>query len=200
MMIREIEWEKGFNPILMKDDSQIKVRMFDSEDILDDIAEADYKEMLVKRTVCSYCSVETATFLVWHLKYISLGSFMFSFPSCNDHHWILEGNDAHICMGDWVSTFVSKWKKDNELKSVGWSEGEYGHIPDGDPYLTEGRISEYTRNKRLLENSIDKFIKKCEGPNFYGTRVCKACYCRMACKVGQYVCHEPSFIQPRISG
>jgi hypothetical protein len=79
MMIREIEWEKGFNPILMKDDSQIKVRMFDSEDILGDIAEADYKEMLAKKAVCSFCSVETATFLNWNLRYTSVGFFMFCF-------------------------------------------------------------------------------------------------------------------------
>jgi len=142
-MIREIEWEKGIDPKLLKDDSQIKIRMFDSEDKLDDIAEADYKEILAKKTVCSFCSVETATFLNWNLRYTSLGFFMFSFPSCNDHHWILEDNVAHICMGDWVSTFLSKWRKDNELKGKGVSRWIYGHIPNGEPYLPGGRYSEY---------------------------------------------------------
>jgi len=68
MMIREIEWEKGFNPELLKDDSQIKIRMFDEEDILDDIARDDYNEMLAKKAVCSYCGVETPTFLNWILR------------------------------------------------------------------------------------------------------------------------------------
>jgi hypothetical protein len=199
MMIREKEWEKGFYPELIKDDSQIKVRMFDAEDNLYDIPEADYKEMLAKKTVCSYCGVETATFLNWNLRYTSVGNFMFSFPTCDDHHWVLENNVAHVCMGDWTSVFRSKWEKDNGLKSEGWAEGNYGHIPYGQPYLPGGRISEYTKQKRFLENEINEFVKECEGPQFYGTRECRACYFRIVCKVGQYVNSEPAFIHPMFS-
>jgi hypothetical protein len=130
-MIRKVENVNVNIPELIKDENRIKVRMFDEEDQLDDVMNADYKEMLSKKTVCSYCSIEAAVFLNWFLKYTHCGFFMFTFPTCNDHHWTGDDYYAFICMSNWATHSIKKWKKNNGLEGKNGAVFNCGYIPDG---------------------------------------------------------------------
>jgi hypothetical protein len=90
IMIREIQWNKGIAPELLKDETHIKVRMFDekpSDSEVEDIVNADRKEMLMKKAACSYCGTEPAIGISWLGPSIKQATGMivgpmFTFSSC----------------------------------------------------------------------------------------------------------------------
>jgi hypothetical protein len=130
MMIREIAREKTIDLELLKDESQIKVRIFDEEDTLGNIIKADYNEMLEKKSLCSFCGTEPATFLSIILSFTRVGCFMFTFPSCNEHYRFSHGSVPDTHRGDWTSVFMHKWANDNGLKSPGGWQSQVGYFPE----------------------------------------------------------------------
>jgi len=118
-MIKQIEKVKGIGQGFMKDEDQIEIWMFDEEDELYDVLEAKSKEILAKKVACSYCATKPAIIPCCQFHDTNIGSFMFIFPSCDDHKLMSNSSVAEFCRFDWALTFMQEWAKDNGLKFLG---------------------------------------------------------------------------------
>ena len=101
----------------MKDETHIKVRMFDEDPAdseLEDIVNADYKKMLMKKAICSYCGTEPATDICYWGPNTEFEYPMFTFPICDKHRGFHGLADTHRM--DWTSVFIHNWKKQDRPK------------------------------------------------------------------------------------